>query len=93
MRTVPGAIIARGLAAGYAGNLVWSDATFEIESGSFVALLGPNGAASQLSSGCCWGCYPRRPGAEAANVQHHSAARGWTEVPERDWPGPLSATK
>jgi zinc/manganese transport system ATP-binding protein len=44
MRTVPGAIVARDLAAGYDGNLVWSDATFEIETGSFVALLGPNGA-------------------------------------------------
>src|SRR5258708_23431675 len=47
MRTVPGPaadISARGLSAGYGDHPVWSDATFDIDRGSFVALLGPNGA-------------------------------------------------
>jgi zinc/manganese transport system ATP-binding protein len=35
---------ARGLAAGYARRAVWSDASFEIAAGEFVAVLGPNGS-------------------------------------------------
>lgn len=38
------AISARGLAAGYAGRPIWSDATFEVPEGSFTAILGPNGS-------------------------------------------------
>jgi len=38
------AIVARGLAAGYGSNAIWSDATFSIPAGSFTAILGPNGA-------------------------------------------------
>ena len=38
------AISARDLAASYAGRRVWSDATFDIEPGSFTAILGPNGS-------------------------------------------------
>lgn len=38
------AIVARGLAAGYGSNAIWSDAGFSIPAGSFTAILGPNGA-------------------------------------------------
>src|SRR5207253_5922463 len=38
------AISARDLAASYAGRRVWSDATFDIEPGTFTAILGPNGS-------------------------------------------------
>jgi zinc/manganese transport system ATP-binding protein len=42
IKTEP-AIVARDLAAGYAGQLVWRHASFAIEPGSFTAILGPNG--------------------------------------------------
>jgi zinc/manganese transport system ATP-binding protein len=35
---------ARGLAAGYGHRAVWTDATFNIARGEFVAVLGPNGS-------------------------------------------------
>jgi zinc/manganese transport system ATP-binding protein len=37
-------IVARGLAAGYAGQAVWHDGHFSISPGEFVSVLGPNGA-------------------------------------------------
>ena len=37
-------VCAHDLAAGYGPNTVWSDATFDIDAGAFVAILGPNGA-------------------------------------------------
>jgi zinc/manganese transport system ATP-binding protein len=37
------AIVARDLAAGYGGHVVWKHASFSIEPGSFTAILGPNG--------------------------------------------------
>ena len=44
MKPEGAAIVATGLDAGYGGHPVWRDASFEIPSGSFVAVLGPNGA-------------------------------------------------
>jgi zinc/manganese transport system ATP-binding protein len=41
--TATAAIEARDLAAAYATNLVWSGANFSIPTGSFTAVLGPNG--------------------------------------------------
>ena len=38
------AIVARDLAAGYAGRIIWSGANLEIAAGSFTAVLGPNGS-------------------------------------------------
>jgi len=38
------AVCAHDLAAGYGDRPVWSGATFDIERGSFVAVLGPNGS-------------------------------------------------
>lgn len=35
---------AHDLSAGYGTDVVWSDATFDISAGAFVAVLGPNGA-------------------------------------------------
>ena len=61
-RTVPGAIAAHNLAAGYGGNLVWSEASFEIESGSFVALLGPNGAGKSTLVRMLLGLLPAAAG-------------------------------
>jgi len=40
----PPVVCAHDLAAGYGSNTVWSDATFDIDAGAFVAILGPNGA-------------------------------------------------
>jgi zinc/manganese transport system ATP-binding protein len=37
-------VCAHDLAAGYGSQTVWSDATFDIDAGAFVAILGPNGA-------------------------------------------------
>lgn len=37
-------ITAKSLAAGYHGNNIWHDASFEIDPGEFVAIIGPNGA-------------------------------------------------
>ncbi|HEV2519100.1 MAG TPA: ATP-binding cassette domain-containing protein [Thermoplasmata archaeon] len=37
-------IRAQRLQAGFRGNPVWGDATFDIERGAFVAVIGPNGA-------------------------------------------------
>jgi len=37
-------IAAKNLAGGYATNIVWKDANFQIGRGEFVAVLGPNGA-------------------------------------------------
>ena len=37
-------IAATNLAAGYPGHPVWSEATFSVTQGEFVAVLGPNGA-------------------------------------------------
>jgi len=37
------AIVARDLAAGYGGEVVWTHADFSIAAGSFTAILGPNG--------------------------------------------------
>ena len=37
-------IHANEVSAGYAGNPIWSDASFSISQGEFVAVLGPNGA-------------------------------------------------
>jgi zinc/manganese transport system ATP-binding protein len=39
----PAAIVARGLSASYGPRAIWSGATFSIPSGSFTAILGPNG--------------------------------------------------
>ncbi len=61
-RTVPEAIAARNLAAGYGGNVVWSEASFEIESGSFVALLGPNGAGKSTLVRMLLGLLPAAAG-------------------------------
>lgn len=38
------AVSARDLAVEYGGRTVWSDASFDIPEGSFVAILGPNGS-------------------------------------------------
>ncbi len=43
MSTTQPAIVARDLAAAYGGNHVWGQANFSIASGSFTAILGPNG--------------------------------------------------
>lgn len=45
-RSGPGPDIARAdhLEVGYRGRTVWSDASFEIRRGEFVAVIGPNGA-------------------------------------------------
>src|SRR5438552_17822350 len=37
-------IIADQLAAAYGTGLIWKDATFRIDAGEFVAVLGPNGS-------------------------------------------------
>jgi len=37
-------VVARNLAAGYADNTVWREASFTIDRGEFVAIIGPNGA-------------------------------------------------
>ncbi|HEY4914620.1 MAG TPA: ABC transporter ATP-binding protein [Candidatus Dormibacteraeota bacterium] len=37
------AVVARDLAAGYSGKVVWAHADFSIAAGSFTAILGPNG--------------------------------------------------
>jgi zinc/manganese transport system ATP-binding protein len=37
-------VAARGLSAGYGTNTVWSNATFSVERGEFIGLLGANGA-------------------------------------------------
>jgi zinc/manganese transport system ATP-binding protein len=43
--TPPGSVVsARGLAAAYGRQRVWSEATFDVAEGEFVAVLGPNGA-------------------------------------------------
>jgi ABC-type Mn2+/Zn2+ transport system ATPase subunit len=42
------AIVADGLAAAYRDRLIWRDATFTVNTGEFVAVLGPNG-----SPRCC----------------------------------------
>src|SRR5438445_4768151 len=44
MKDQGGAIVARGLAAGYGSKAIWSEGNFSIPSGSFTAVLGPNGA-------------------------------------------------
>ena len=44
MNDPAGAIVARGLAAGYESKAIWSRADFSIPAGSFTAILGPNGA-------------------------------------------------
>jgi zinc/manganese transport system ATP-binding protein len=41
---VPEIVAARKLAAGYADNPVWREASFTIDRGEFVAIIGPNGA-------------------------------------------------
>ena len=38
------AVTADGVAAGYGGRTIWSDATFSIPAGAFAVVLGPNGA-------------------------------------------------
>jgi zinc/manganese transport system ATP-binding protein len=43
MKTQPPAIVARDLAAGYGALDVWAHANFSIPTGSFTAILGPNG--------------------------------------------------
>ena len=40
----PEIIRAEHLDVGYAGKVVWRDATFEVRRGEFVAVIGPNGA-------------------------------------------------
>jgi zinc/manganese transport system ATP-binding protein len=46
VRSAPSGPVVRvaGLAAGYHGRPLWSDATFDVHPGEFVAVLGPNGA-------------------------------------------------
>src|SRR5215831_12807769 len=42
--SMPPAIVAADLAAGYGATIIWSGATFSIPSGAFTVVLGPNGA-------------------------------------------------
>ena len=37
-------VIAKDVSAGYGDNVVWRNASFEINKGEFVAIIGPNGA-------------------------------------------------
>jgi zinc/manganese transport system ATP-binding protein len=37
-------IVAENLTAGYPNNVVWREASFDIENGEFAAVIGPNGA-------------------------------------------------
>jgi zinc/manganese transport system ATP-binding protein len=37
-------IVANGLQVGYADRVVWTNATFQVDQGEFVAVIGPNGA-------------------------------------------------
>ena len=41
---LPPIITAENLTAGYQENTVWQDASFAIEHGEFVAIIGPNGS-------------------------------------------------
>jgi zinc/manganese transport system ATP-binding protein len=41
--STPPAIVAEGLAAAYGDRLIWRDASFAVNPGEFVAVLGPNG--------------------------------------------------
>src|SRR5215472_2860939 len=42
--SMPPAIVAADLAAGYGARTIWSGATFSIPTGAFTVVLGPNGA-------------------------------------------------
>ena len=38
------AIVADGVAAAYGDRLIWRNASFTVNTGEFVAVLGPNGS-------------------------------------------------
>src|SRR5438876_8208346 len=42
-RSTSASIVAEGLSAAYGDRLVWQDASFTVNRGEFVAVLGPNG--------------------------------------------------
>jgi zinc/manganese transport system ATP-binding protein len=60
---MPPIIEARRLAAGYPGRQVWSEATFAIDKGEFVAVLGPNGAGKSTLLKMLVGLLPPLSGA------------------------------
>lgn len=62
-RSGPGpAVSAVGLEVGYPGRPVWSDATFTVERGQFVAVIGPNGAGKTTLFRLLLGLLPPRRG-------------------------------
>ncbi len=56
------AVEARNLAAAYQDRLIWSDASFTVAAGEFVAVLGPNGAGKSTLLKVLLGLLPPRLG-------------------------------
>ena len=46
-RSIAPAIVADGLAAAYGDQLIWRGASFTVNTGEFVAVLGPNGSGKR----------------------------------------------
>ena len=68
------AIVAEGLAAAYGDRLIWQDASFTVNPGEFVAVLGPNGGGKSTLFRLLLGLLS--PAAGSLLVLDHQPRRG-----------------
>jgi zinc/manganese transport system ATP-binding protein len=78
------AVTAEGLAAAYGGHVVWQNASFTVNAGEFVAVLGPNGGGKSTLFRLLLGLLPPAAGTLRVLGQHpHRGNPAIGYVPQR----------
>jgi zinc/manganese transport system ATP-binding protein len=78
------ALSARGAAVSLGGRTIWSDVTFDVEPGAFVAVLGPNGSGKSTLLKALLGLVPLSSGeVRVAGETPHHGSRHIGYLPQR----------